>query len=106
MVQEQNLAKQLVIDPVSFNTRYERLMSIFDKCASMTFGHNKPYRGNHGQSLTSGPIQRILSQIRNICGAICLANNPDGDVSINSTLVFNKSLHKFHRNPNGAEDFR
>jgi hypothetical protein len=56
MAQEQNLAEQLVIDSVSFITRYERLMSIFGKCASMIFGHNKPYRGNSGWSLTLGPI--------------------------------------------------
>jgi hypothetical protein len=106
MAQEQNLAKKSVIDSVSFITQYERLMSIFGKCTSMIFGHNKPYCGNSGQSLTLGPIQHILSQIRNVCGAICLVNNPDSDVSINSTLLCNKSLCEFNRNPKGAEDIR
>jgi hypothetical protein len=69
-------------------------------------GHNKPYHGNSGWSLTSGPIQCILSQIQNVHDAICLANDPDGDVSINSTLLFNKSLREFNRNPKGAEDIR
>jgi hypothetical protein len=63
MADEQGLAVQMVTDQASFITRYEKLMDIFNKCVSATFGHNKPYHGNMGRSLTLGPIKHILSQI-------------------------------------------
>lgn len=82
------------------------MTNIFDRCASEAFGHVKPYRGNAGRPVTSPSIQRILSQIRSVRGAIRLANNPEGEVSINSILLYNKSLREFQRDPNGQEDIR
>ena len=56
--------------------------------------------------MTSAPIQHILSQIKSVHGAICLANNPEGEVSVNSILLYNKSLRDFHRDPNDHGDLR
>jgi len=106
MAHEQNLAEQSVIDSESFVTRYKLLTNIFDKCASDVFGHVKPYRGNTSRLVTSVQIQRILSQIRSVHRVIHLANNPEGDVSINSILQYNKSFHEFQTNPNGSETIR
>jgi len=39
-------------------------------------------------------------------GAICLAANPEGEVLINSMLLYNKALHDFQRNPDGHVDLR
>jgi hypothetical protein len=56
--------------------------------------------------VTSAPIRHILSQIRSVRGAICLANNPEGEVSINAMLLYNKSLRDFQRDPDGHNDLR
>jgi hypothetical protein len=106
MAHEQNLANQPVIDSDSFITQYKLLTDIFDNCASDAFGHTKPYQGNAGWPVTSAPIRRILSQIRSVHGAIHLANNPEGEVSVNSILLYNKSLRDFQRDPDGHEDLR
>ena len=53
MAQEQNLTKQLVKDLESFINWYKQLTNILHKCASETFGHVIPYRGNTGQPVTS-----------------------------------------------------
>jgi hypothetical protein len=106
MANEQNLTGQPVKDSNSFINRYRLLTNIFDKCASDTFGHVKPYRGNSNRPVTSPPIRRILSQLRNIRGAICLANDPNGDVSLNSMLFYNKALREFQKNPGGNKDIR
>jgi hypothetical protein len=47
-----------------------------------------------------------MSQLRNIRGAIRLANDPNGEVSINSLLFYNKALREFQRNQNGTMDLR
>jgi predicted secreted protein len=106
MAHEQNLAEQSVIGSESFVTCYKLLTNIFDKCTSDVFSHVKPYRGNTGRPVTSVQIQHILSQIRSVRGAIRLANNPEGDVSINSILLYNKSFREFQTNPNGLETVR
>jgi hypothetical protein len=106
MALEQNLAGNSVIDSESFTMRYKLLTNIFDKCASSVFGHVKPYRGNTNRPITSVEIRRILSKIRNVRGAIRLASNPEGDVSTNSILLYNKAHRDFQRNPDGHVDLR
>jgi hypothetical protein len=103
---EQNLADQPVIDSESFITRYKLLTDIFDSCAGDAFGYVKPYRGNASRLVTSAPIRRIMSQIKSVCGAIHMANNPEGDVSVNSILLYNKSHREFQRDPNGHDNLR
>jgi len=57
MALEQNLAGSSVIDSNLFIMRYKLLTNIFDKCASLVFGHIKPYRGNTNWPITSVEIQ-------------------------------------------------
>jgi hypothetical protein len=106
MAQDQNLTAQPVVDSQSFTTCYKCLTDILEKCATEAFGHVKPYCGNTNRPLTSAPIQHILSQIQSVHGATRIASNPNGEVSTNSILFYNKSLREFQREPNGHKDLR
>jgi hypothetical protein len=101
-----DLSGHPVVDLQSFISRYNVLTKIFDECAGETFGHVNPYRNNIYCPVTSPTIQHILSQIRTTKGAIRLATNPEGDVSMNSIRTYNKLLHEFYRNPEEFLDIR
>jgi hypothetical protein len=47
-----------------------------------------------------------MSQIKSVRGAIRMANNPEGDVSVNFILLYNKSHHEFQRDPNDHDNLR